>query len=530
MAINIKEGLDRIEGKQSREDQTIPPGSFQVSMATIHHGKPHNEHPIGDFIQRIYIFEDMEKFGITGWLDMFDTYNLVRNSLIIGEELLYLKFETAGVNVAGLKDWPVDFSKQPMQVHTVQNMKEMEANAGASIQSGLTYRLHFCSPELLTNNRVRVSRTLQGTYSDMIQDILVNDLKTTKHIEIEETTDLKHIIIPNLRPFDAINLITSSAQDETNKGGGKRRKSGNADMLFKGRQTDFYFWETSRGYKFLPAIRHYSGDDLVYTVGGAAVQVPFAQTMMTSINHSYVKTGDTLPTISSGLWGAKQILHDSTRKTFWSTQSNYLTSLEQNRYSLISETPVFDPSQSAEPNILGEPRRISDWPDSRVMFATYNSRSDTNINKKTLESDIPWVLVPSNLDLQRAMQTQHPMNYNTLSLRVHGISALECGRIVFLNLPNVGQGSGITGGTAVWEDRQDNLWIIKKLSHQIDARQDNMNYTCQLELANTFRYTSMKLPKYPGLGSTDVLRKTPTSPTIDILTDSGPVAKSGRKR
>jgi hypothetical protein len=82
----------------------------------------------------------------------------------------------------------------------------------------------------------------------------------------------------------------------------------------------------------------------------------------------------------------------------------------------------------------------------------------------------------------------------------------------------------------VWEDRNDNLWIIKKLSHQIDARQDNMNYTCQLELANTFRYTSMTLPKYPGLGSTDVLRKTPTSPTIDIVTDSGTIAKSGRRR
>ena len=530
MAINIKDGLDKIQGKQSQENQNIPPGSFKVSMATLHHGSPRNEHPIGDFIQRIFIFEDMEKFGLTGWIDMFDTYNLVRNSLIIGEELLYLKFETAGVNVAGLSDWPVDFSKQPMQVHTVQNMKEMEANAGASIQSGLTYRLHFCSPELLTNNRVRVSRTLQGTYSDMIQDILVNDLKTTKHIEIEETTDLKHIIIPNLRPFDAINLITSSAQDETNKGGGRRRSSGNADMLFKGRQTDFYFWETSRGYKFLPAVRHYDGRDLIFTVGGAAAQVPFKETMMTSINHSYVKVGDTLPTISSGLWGAKQLLHDSTRKTFWTTQSNYLTSLEQNRYSLISETPVFDPSQQAEKNILNQPRRISDWPDSRVMFATYNSRSDTNINKTTLESDIPWKLVPSNLDLQRAMQTQHPMDYNRLSIRVHGISALECGRIVFLNLPDVGQGSGITGGTAVWEDRQDNLWIIKKLSHQIDTRQDNMNYTCQLELANTFRYTSMKLPKYPGLGSTDVLRKTPTSPTIDIISDSGTIAKSGRKR
>ena len=92
-----------------------------------------NEHPIGDFIQRIFLFEDMELFGITGWIDMLDTYNLVRNSLILGEELLYLKFETAGVDISGLgSTWPVDFSKQPMQVHTVQNMKEAPSNAGAS--------------------------------------------------------------------------------------------------------------------------------------------------------------------------------------------------------------------------------------------------------------------------------------------------------------------------------------------------------------------------------------------------------------
>ena len=88
---------------------------------------------------------------------------------------------------------------------------------------------------------------------------------------------------------------------EAGGGGG-----GKVDAIFKGRQTDFYFWETSRGYKFLPAVRHYDGRDLIFTVGGAAVQVPFKETMMTSINHSYVKVGDTLPTISSGLWGAKQ--------------------------------------------------------------------------------------------------------------------------------------------------------------------------------------------------------------------------------
>ena len=81
--------LDKIQSAQAQEDVIFQPGTFRVSMATLHHGKPRNEHPIGDFIQRIYLFEDMEKFGLTGWIDMLDTYNLVRNSLILGEELLY---------------------------------------------------------------------------------------------------------------------------------------------------------------------------------------------------------------------------------------------------------------------------------------------------------------------------------------------------------------------------------------------------------------------------------------------------------
>ena len=117
--------------------------------------------------------------------------------------------------------------------------------------------------------------------------------------------------------------------------------------------------------------------------------------------------------------------------------------------------------------------------------------------------------------MQRLIQTQHPMQYNKLSIRVHGMSALQAGMIVFLNLPDVGQGSGFVDGTTpVWEDRQDNVWIIKRISHQLDARQDSMGYTCQLELSNTFRSTAKTLPKYPGLGSQNALRQTPSNPTV----------------
>ena len=185
MAVDIIAGLDKIQqSAQAKVGLQVPAGGFQVTVAIIHNGKPGNEYPIGRFLQRIYGFEDIEKFGITGWLEMLDPYNLVRNGMILGQELLYLEFCTAGAEKAGIEDqWKVSFTKKnPLYIHKVQDLKALATGEGES-QSALTYRLHFCSPELIQNDRVRISRTLQGTYSDMIKNILKNDLKTPKKFE-----------------------------------------------------------------------------------------------------------------------------------------------------------------------------------------------------------------------------------------------------------------------------------------------------------------------------------------------------------
>ena len=71
-------------------------------------------------------------------------------------------------------------------------MKETTTASGKPSQSGLS--LIACTsvhPNCLRSNRVRISRTLQGTYSDMVKNVLKNDLKTTKEFETKETEDLK---------------------------------------------------------------------------------------------------------------------------------------------------------------------------------------------------------------------------------------------------------------------------------------------------------------------------------------------------
>ena len=75
---------------------------------------------------------------------------------------------------------------------------------------------------------------------------------------------------------------------------------------------------------------------------------------------------------------------------------------------------------------------------------------------------------------------------------------------VKLDLPDVGRGSNFTQlkeSREIWENRLDNIWVIKKLVHTLETTQDSLTYYCDLQLANTLRAADDTLPTYPGLGS-----------------------------
>ena len=499
MAVDIIGGLESIQNQaQAKIGKQVPAGGYKVTVAILHHGIPANEYPIGRYIQRIYIYEDIEKFGITGWLEMVDTYNLVRNGIILGQELLYLEFCTAGADLAGIEeDWKVSFTKKnPLYVHKVENLQPGRSGEGGTSQSTLTYRLHFCSPELIRNDRVRVSRTLQGTYSDMIKSILKNDLRTPKSfdkdINFTETEDLKHVIVPNIHPFDAIRMMASSSQSTP------------SEKLFKGRLTDYYFWETSRGYKLFPIYRPHK-DNISFQITLSPTTGNYVSDMTTPLTHRYAFLGDTYASTRSGAFGAKQMLYDCTNKIFDVYQSNYHTALDKPEYAEVSQTPVYFPDGFKEKNIQEKDKTISDYPDSRFMFYTWNSGRDTNINKQSGEVTYPWTRVPSTLDMQRTIQTAHTMAHQIMMIRTHGISRLEAGMTIELTLPDIGQGSGQVQkprqSDALWENRHNNIWLIKKLTHAIDLRESTMKYYCDLEISNTMRSQKEVLPAYPEFGS-----------------------------
>jgi len=82
MPYNIIEDLQKLEDSQRNPHTQLQPGSYNIITAWINYGKGKFEYTISRKILRIFVHEDMESFGITGWLEMIDTDNIVRNVLL----------------------------------------------------------------------------------------------------------------------------------------------------------------------------------------------------------------------------------------------------------------------------------------------------------------------------------------------------------------------------------------------------------------------------------------------------------------
>ena len=346
---------------------------------------------------------------------------------------------------------------------------------------------------------------MQGTVSDMVKNILEEDLQTSKQVELEATDDLKHIVIPNLSPLVAIRTILTPMAQKTVPLL-KKQVAAKTPTIFKGRYTDYFFWETTRGYKFQPCIKPQVDAELVFTVGSYVDTPSWWTGMLTGRNHKYINTLDTLDTIAEGAWASKQISHNSFSKSYSTYQSNYHRSLYDPKYAHVSQTPVFETDKFIK-NRDDEARMISDWPDGKLMMSSFGGRRNTTINKTSRESHHPWKHTPPESSMQRSMQLHHALRYNQLTVEINGISALQVGMIVLLDLPDIGEGSGYLSKnpSAMWENRYKNSWMITDINHVVtpNAGANINNYSCQLTLSNTMGMTEKVLPTYDKLGKSD---------------------------
>mgnify|MGYP006134440615 CR=1 FL=1 len=90
------------------------------------------------------------------------------------------------------------------------NSLQNRTTVGNSVQA---YILNFTTSELVKNQRTKISRSLKGSYSDIVKTMLEDELDCRKNIYIEPTAGTKKIVAANMRPFDIIHMASREAKE-----------------------------------------------------------------------------------------------------------------------------------------------------------------------------------------------------------------------------------------------------------------------------------------------------------------------------
>ena len=149
------------------------------------------------------LFEDIFSSSMSGLVVIADTNNILMNLPVTGQDYLSMKIVTPS-----LEKSPIDYTQTVFAVNKIDTRVDADGTQ--------VFQLHFISPELLRNERVRISKSYESTISNMVYDALNNAkyINTNKEIFLEETKGIRKIVVPNSHPFDFIKKLAREAESK----------------------------------------------------------------------------------------------------------------------------------------------------------------------------------------------------------------------------------------------------------------------------------------------------------------------------
>ena len=187
-----------------------------------------NAYEIGEYMVEMNIYEDIHKNAVTGTLVMLDPVNLIGKLPLQGIERLMFKLSTPGTGDG--ENLVVDATETtgyPFHIYKLTDRVQVSE----TVES---YVLHFCSREMFRNLRTRESRAYDGNLDTSAMAIFANksSLDGRKKFKVEPTRNQDKLVMPNIRPFDALNMLASRA------------------LCKNGKSAGYLFYETTKAFYF----------------------------------------------------------------------------------------------------------------------------------------------------------------------------------------------------------------------------------------------------------------------------------------
>lgn len=154
--------------------------------------------------EELNIFDSLFLPVMSGNILITDALNLSDKLSFDGSEVISMYFEKSdGSDIGSFK--------KSFRIYKQTDRRNLNQNSER-------YILHFVSDEFFFSEQQRINQSYESTYSDVVDKIMKNYLKIAQNNQglMEKTFGIKKIVVPNLRPLDAIEWCAKRSIDSKN--------------------------------------------------------------------------------------------------------------------------------------------------------------------------------------------------------------------------------------------------------------------------------------------------------------------------
>jgi len=437
-------------------------GDFNLSHIDLinHNGKALDI----KYIQiELNIYESIYKNAVTGTVVITDAKNQIGRLQIQGIERIAFKLFTAGTHKKqDILDASVE-TGEPFHVYKLTDRKLIGPGT-------VSYTLHFASREFMRNLRTKVSQAYQSRLDFMVQRIHTDKeyLDSRKPLKFEPCGNSDKIVIPNLRPFDAIQMIANKAMPQKSDGVG------------------YFFYETTKAF-------HFRSWESMVTKKGSEMRTPKQvfysmplkhkdETVGNKIEHDYRSVQsfrfinnfhDVAANTALGTYGHRVITHNLFDKSYNIKDYNYHDKYGDTKhtdYTNVADKDSRKTAVASSPVDYDNQKNVSDYPESRTSL-----QSTTQFLHNSKEGGYGIDVEQDGIKKgERISQYNQIIHGTTLKLVVKGQSYLEPGDMIEFRIRPID-----ADNTDTEEDqRYGGQYIITKIRHQVTGDEYVMVLEC----------------------------------------------------
>jgi len=399
---------------------------------------------LSDSIINITFFEDTGMTAVTGNLLVQDAAGLSSIGPIIGQEYLKLKIKTPTLTD---EDQIIDYTENVLIVNSLDGRKEVSDKVQA-------YALHFTTSELVINQRTKVSRSLKGSYSDIVK-IMLGEVNCKKRVYVEPTSGNKRIVAPNVRPFDIIKMATREA----------------VSKFFS--NPNYLFFETLKGFHFRSLSSLYAqSPKQAYTqhVHGSSIEngtVNIEKELANILDFEIVENANSLTNYTTGVYASNLIVHDIFSKSYKKYQYGIFNNYKKEQHITSHHKNNRDDFPIYSHLIIDENKNtVQDFP-ARTFVTPASIGLGFDAQHTTANNTSPYTPPNAQDWLQRRTSQLVQLEQGLLlNILTHGNTVVSAGDIVKLDLPY--NASFKTSKNEKNDKFYKGMFFVKRLRHDFD--------------------------------------------------------------